>query len=71
MPNLKNLISQNNNTHIWNFSRVGGVNRVNLDTGLDLVHLEDLDQKLWTALSCAVYRNCPRITLSLIRRNKS
>jgi hypothetical protein len=41
--------------HTWSFSRVGGVNRVNLDTGMDLVELEHLDQKLWTALSCPVY----------------
>ena len=32
--------------------RIGGVNRVNLETGQDLVALEQLDQKLWTALSC-------------------
>jgi hypothetical protein len=55
MLNPKILLPKNNDTHTWNFSRVGGVNRVNLDTGLDLVHLEDLDQKLWTALSCPVY----------------
>ena len=43
------------NSHVWNFSRVGGVNRVNLESGKDLIHLENLDQKLWTALSCPVY----------------
>lgn len=41
--------------HIWNFSTVGGVKRVNLDSGADLIHLNQLDQKLWTALSCPVY----------------
>jgi hypothetical protein len=40
--------------HIWNFSTVGGVKRVNLDSGADLLHLDQLDQKLWTALSCPV-----------------
>ena len=40
--------------HIWQFSRVGGVNRVNLERGSDLVHLDELDQKLWAALSCPV-----------------
>ncbi|NVO02124.1 MAG: hypothetical protein HXX09_05425 [Bacteroidetes bacterium] len=44
-----------NSSHIWQFSRVGGVNRVNLETGMDLVSLEHLDQKLWTALSCPVH----------------
>lgn len=40
--------------HTWSFSTVGGVKRVNLDTGADLLHLGELDQKLWTALSCPV-----------------
>ena len=40
--------------HIWQFSRVGGMNRVCLDSGDDLLHLDQLDQKLWTALSCPV-----------------
>ncbi len=40
--------------HRWKFSRVGGVNRVNIESGDDLIHLRDLDQKLWTALSCPV-----------------
>ncbi|MDD2286166.1 MAG: hypothetical protein PHQ11_12330 [Paludibacter sp.] len=41
--------------HVWQFSRVGGVNRVNLESGADLQHLGELDQKLWTALSCPVH----------------
>lgn len=44
-----------NNAHIWHFSRIGGVNRVSLETGNDLVQLGQLDQKLWTALSCPVH----------------
>ncbi len=40
--------------HIWNFSTVGGVKRVNIESGEDLLHLNELDQKLWTALSCPV-----------------
>jgi len=43
------------NNHIWQFSRVGGVNRVNIENGSDLLALEYLDQKLWTALSCPVH----------------
>ncbi len=42
------------NKHIWQFARVGGMNRVCLERGDDLVHLDTLDQKLWTALSCPV-----------------
>jgi hypothetical protein len=41
-------------THIWSFSTVGGVKRVNLESASDLKYLDQLDQKLWTALSCPV-----------------
>ena len=50
-------ISCNMNTiknHQWSFSTIGGVKRVNLETGSDLLALNNLDQKLWTALSCPV-----------------
>lgn len=54
VSNIKNFIGSDEGKHIWHFSRVGGVNRVNLDRGSDLLALEFLDQKLWTALSCPV-----------------
>ena len=38
----------------WKFSTVGGVTRVNIETGEDIAHLAELDQKLWTVLSCPV-----------------
>ncbi len=41
--------------HKWKFALVGGVDRVTIDTGADLVNLYQLDQKLWTALSCPVH----------------
>ncbi len=41
--------------HIWKFSNIGGVSRVRLESGQDLLHLDSLDQKLWTALSCPVH----------------
>lgn len=41
-------------TYRWSFASVGGVKRVNLDKGEDLLHLHELDQKLWTVLSCPV-----------------
>lgn len=44
----------NSSSHTWSFSTVGGVKRVNLESGNDLLHLDELDQKLWTALSCPV-----------------
>ena len=38
----------------WKFSTVGGVTRVNIETGEDIAHLDELDKKLWTVLSCPV-----------------
>lgn len=48
-------IFNSNDKHIWQFSRVGGVNRVNLESAKDLMALDQLDQKLWTALSCPTF----------------
>ena len=36
----------------WKFSKIGGVTRVNIETGDDIAHLGELDQKMWTVLSC-------------------
>jgi hypothetical protein len=36
----------------WSFFRAGGVDQVRLADGDDLAHLDELDQKLWLALSC-------------------
>lgn len=41
-------------THPWRFFRAGGLDQVRLDTGADIAHLDQLDQKLWVALSCPV-----------------
>ncbi len=38
--------------HRWKFFRAGGVDQVKLASGADILHLEELDQKLWVALSC-------------------
>jgi hypothetical protein len=38
----------------WNFSTIGGKNRVNIKSGEDIKHLGELDQKLWTVLSSPV-----------------
>ncbi len=40
--------------HRFSFYRAGGVDQVRLDRGADLLHLDELDQKLWVALSCPV-----------------
>jgi len=41
-------------SHAWKFFRTGGLDQVSLTTGADLLNLEQLDQKLWVALSCPV-----------------
>ena len=41
-------------THRWRFFRLGGFDQVRLDSVEDLLHLHELDQKLWAALSCPV-----------------
>jgi len=38
----------------WNYCSMGGVVRVNIASGEDIAHLGELDQKLWTVLSCPV-----------------
>ncbi|MGD1029640.1 MAG: hypothetical protein ABSA05_00725 [Opitutaceae bacterium] len=40
--------------HIWKFFRTGGIDQVVLESGADLLNLDQLDQKLWVALSCPV-----------------
>ena len=40
--------------HTWKFFRTGGLDQVTLENGADLLNLENLDQKLWVALSCPV-----------------
>ena len=40
--------------HTWKFFRTGGLDQVTLGSGADLLNLEQLDQKLWVALSCPV-----------------
>src|SRR6187200_877447 len=40
--------------HVWKFFRTGGLDQVLLETAEDLLALNELDQKLWVALSCPV-----------------
>ncbi len=41
--------------HTWRFFRAGGFDQVKLDSGADLLALDQLDQKLWVALSCPAH----------------
>ncbi len=53
--------------HRWRFFSAGGFDQVRLDSGADLAHLGELDQKLWSALSCPVNGlEFDRQTLALI-----
>lgn len=53
---MKNKISKflplGNSGYNWKFYSIGGVTRVSITTGEDIAHLGELDQKLWTVLSC-------------------
>ncbi|MDZ4263497.1 MAG: hypothetical protein U1B30_14350 [Pseudomonadota bacterium] len=42
----------NKQAHTWKFARVSGFDQVRLESGADLLALDQLDQKLWVALSC-------------------
>ncbi|MDB6094195.1 MAG: hypothetical protein JWM32_1757 [Verrucomicrobia bacterium] len=48
------LRSAANARHTWKFFRSGGLDQVSLATAADLLALDQLDQKLWVALSCPV-----------------
>ena len=38
----------------WKFHRIGGLDQVTLRTPEELLHLNELDPKLWVALSCPI-----------------
>ena len=38
----------------WTFDNVGGVTRVKISSGADIAHLDELDPKMWTVLSCPI-----------------
>lgn len=51
----------------WNFDTVGGNTRVRIASGEDIRHLGELDQKMWTVLSCPTTgMEIPAETLALM-----
>lgn len=52
MSTTSNDSSSRRPAHKWNFFRAGGFEQVHFESGADLVNLDQLDQKLWAALSC-------------------
>lgn len=57
------------NAYKWAFARIGGVDQVIVRNGEDILHLSELDRKLWAAL--AMPRNLPGIqeTLALLDKD--
>jgi len=52
MSDTTEKIGDSSVPHRWHFVRLGGFDQVRLETGADLLALDQLDQKLWAALSC-------------------
>jgi hypothetical protein len=60
-----------NSSHTWKFFRAGGFNQVVLNSGADLLNLDQLDQKLWVALACPTTGvEFDKTTLALIDTDK-
>ena len=38
--------------HTWTYANIGGSTRVVIKNGKDILHLAELDEKLWTVLAC-------------------
>ena len=58
-------------TRQWRFFRAGGFDQVKLETGADLMALDQLDLKLWVALACpASGLEFDKATLALIDTDK-
>ena len=43
-----------NQKYKWQFENIGGCSRVRISSGKDIAHLEELDTKMWTVLSCPI-----------------
>jgi hypothetical protein len=57
--------------HTWKFFRAGGFDQVKLETGADLLALDELDLKLWVALACPTTGlEFDKATLALIDTDK-
>jgi hypothetical protein len=58
-------------SYTWKFFRAGGFNQVVLNSGTDLLNLDQLDQKLWVALACPTTGvEFDKTTLALIDTDK-
>lgn len=50
----KRAILQKKDGYNWTYRNIGGVARVDICSGEDIAHLDELDRKLWTVLSCPI-----------------
>lgn len=65
------MAKTNVSSNRWRFFRAGGFDQVRLDTGTDLMSLDQLDLKLWVALACPTSGlEFDRTTLDLIDTDK-
>ena len=56
--------------HTWTYANIGGSARVVIKSGKDILHLAELDEKLWTVLACPVSGlEIPDESLALIDYN--
>jgi Ca2+-binding EF-hand superfamily protein len=53
-PAIKLFNKRNTEGHKWRFFRSGGFDQVRIDSAQDLLALDQLDPKLWVALTCPV-----------------
>ena len=65
------MINSGPSAHSWRFFRAGGFDQVKLETGADLMALDQLDLKLWVALACPTTGlEFDKTTLALIDTDK-
>ncbi len=68
---MKKKHNPKENAHAWQFFRAGGFDQVRIDSARDLLALDQLDQKLWVALSCSITNvYFDQKTLSMIDTDK-
>ncbi|KWW29800.1 MAG: hypothetical protein AUK63_950 [bacterium P3] len=54
MKKINRVLPIKKNGYDWKYCSIGGVTRVSVETGDDIAHLGELDEKMWTVLSCPV-----------------
>ena len=54
MSNKETNLSKGKSQYKWHYCSLGGTKRVCITRGEDIAHLRELDQKMWTVLSCPV-----------------